>query len=367
MKKLFFATAALAAMISVSCVTEQPAAFDGEKVSITVKFAGASGTTRAVQDPGSESVPTVVDGYIYVLDASGKVLKAESFTGVTDPVEVDGGAKSFPATAQVYVIANVPANISKAAADLADMSEIEAATSAISYAGGYNTDYSKPAMANTGAAVTVDLDATDKTVATVTVPISPLYARVEIEGLEGSEWIKDFKLTNVYLDNYHSTFSMVGKGSELKSVGTDETALSGNFGDAVTMAAAANTINAGTGKVWAYHVGPGTLAHVIFKLSEYTAYPADGDGNPDTAGSTTTKNDVPTYLTVNKYDQSTITEFKRGYIYKINPVAFKKVGEASEKPNADAVQITATIDVKKWNVQDLDPVLIEDPAATTEP
>ncbi len=357
MKKLFLATAALAAMISVSCVAEKPIANDGEKVSITVKLAGANGTTRADEaaaDPAQ--APSITGGYIYVLD-NNTVLKAEAIPSGASTVTIDGGNKVYPQSASVYVIANVPANVS-GASSFGSMTDIQNAVSAISYAGaGINTDYETPAMANVGGAVPVGTpDGNMNT--TVSVNISPLFARVEIKGLEGGTdaqgqtWIKSFKLANVYLDNYYSSFSMTGAGSDLHFAGTNTTTLSGQFGDPVTMAAAANTI-APTNGVWAYHVGPGSLVHVVFKLSEFTAWDEVSGAPSSTADSTIS---TPTYLTVDSYSQS-ITSFERGKIYTINPVKFSLRGQATSQPNPTTVGITATITVTNWDPVGLDGVV----------
>ena len=366
MKKLFFAVAAIAAMISVSCVTEQSGNTDaGKKVSISVKLAAPGGATRADENAAQSNQITIANGYIYVLDGS-SVNYSEPFNALTtgDEITLDGGKKSFPSTSTVFVLANVPSNLTISPASLSSMDDIKNAVSEIVYSasGGVNVDYKTPAMGNIGAAVAVIPDASDATVSTAKLDISPLYARVQIQGLkggkdaEGNTWIKDFKLANVYIDNYYSKFSMTGVGSDLQSAGQNTNTLDSQFGDPVNMTSAANTISPTNG-VWAYHVGPGSLVHVIFKLSEYTAYNKKADGSPDTAFTTTS---TPTYLTVNSYLQSSVTEFQRGKVYTISPVVFSKKGQATDEPNTTDVSIAATITVTDWIPQGLDGVVVEE-------
>ena len=369
MKKLFFAVAAIAAMISVSCVTERPTPVtkDG-KVSITVSIPGFGSSTRMAQTPASTMTPAFKTGgthYVYVLDGEAVIYSEALTTGGKITLKGIGGvAESFPKGAEVYVLANIPADI--ASPDkLGSMTDITNAVSAISAsAGGANTDYEHPAMGNvTGAAAKIG-EANASNVASVSVPISPLYARVEIKGIKGSEWISAFTLANVYIDNYYSSFSMIGKGSVLNNAGTSTSILSKQFGDAVTggnwTAPSATPVTAGGSNVWAYHVGPGTLVKVIFELSSYSAYPAQVSDatKPNTAGAVTTKS-ATTYVTIGGYSQA-ITSFERGKIYTISPVTFSKTGQANDEPNSNLVSIEADITVTNWEPVGLDGVIVED-------
>lgn len=372
MKKKFSMFAALAALISVSCVTENsPSVVDdlADKVSITVKIPGKSSSTRAPETAASSATytPKLKDGgrhYIYVLE-NDVVKGAYEFNAFSTEYSLAEGAKIFSKDAKVYVLANIPSDIVDPD-KFGSMDAIKRAVTAISYNSGEmrNTEFEYPAMGNwkENSAAALSISAPDDGKTEVTVPVAPLYARIEIQGITGGEWISEFKLKHVYLNQYYSSFSMTGDASVSHDIAGDPAAFDSNwFGDAVTSdnawtAAPGTAITAGTGQVWAYHVGAGNIAQIWFALEDVKRYTSDGQ-TPEAPTSTVEDNYMtdPGFVVVNGYKEAgvDVTEFVRGKIYSIKTVKFNRPGLP------DFVTISATVTVEDWVPHTLDPQVLE--------
>ncbi len=106
-------------------------------------------------------------------------------------------------------------------------------------------------------------------------------------------------------------------------------------------------------KAWAYQICPsltfvtGTPAdvpHLILKLTEVT-YEGNDLG----------KNTL--YVTVTKYKDSSnnpVTEFKRGNVYRIDNLVFTH-NEATGQPYEENITVTATVSVKPWTINNINP------------
>ncbi len=335
MKRLFI-LAASAAMLMVSC-DRSPVSIPEGQTSIVVKISGPGGGTRFSDTPATTSTTSVsITGgrnYVYVVEGS-TITWQEALTAVpggagqtlASTAGEGGGQRYFPKTAKIYILANIPASI-LAPESFTTMTDIEEAIVAISTTA--LSDYTKPAMGNVGG-TPKSLDevlgeGTATPTATANVTISPLFTRVELAGVNGGTRMASFTLAGVYLNNYHSSYSMTGAGSELKDSGKSTTFnLASWLGDepgASWSSDADNvtdqeTIVPAEDKVWAYHVGAGTLVKVILHLTDPMVYeidtPASGeepeklrteatalkiDGNPVTEAFLTVSNYTRSYST----------------------------------------------------------------------
>jgi hypothetical protein len=379
MKKLFL-LAALAAVTQTSCLKGGESIPDGQS-RLVVRIDGLSGgSSRKVEAPGTVSITSLsgTNHYIYVLNSDNTVEYGEPL----DPAKLSSGQTIgenmfFANTSKVYVLANIPSNLSAAYTydQVADFDALKALTSAISYVAPVaNTDHKNPAMANTTGAP-VQVGAATAGVATVSVNIAPLYSRIELESVKGGAHIESFDVTAVYLDNYYSSFTLDGKSAgALKSNGSLTTFAPEWFGDVSTVSSASNIATAGSGMVWAYNAAPGVkVPTIIVKLENIRYYYDDGNGSP--TGSEVVLAGAR-YLTISDYrtgvgvaDPMYSGTFERGKIFKIKPVTFDHVFSNGanpdddeplpETPNPDAVQIRATVVVDNWGIQTLYPVLGE--------
>lgn len=362
MKKHFLLAATAAMALIVSCMPETS---DDGKASITVKIAGSSSQTRLPEAPATDLAPTINPGgthYVYVL-TSGTVVHSEPLTVTEEGQEqaLAGGEKRFDRNSSVYILANIPENVTGTPSSYGSMSAISEAVSAISYLSGgeANLDYTQPAMGNaTGTAAQIG-QADISGVATVEVALSPLFSRVELQGIIGGPWVKSFTVKGVYLDDYYSSYSMTGAGSVLNSLGQASTIPDSQFGDQVADGNGAwevgnGPVTAAEDKVWAYHVGAGSLVRIIVALDDVIIYKGKDDGDGNTIPDTTQMEDQVDgkFVTVTGYSRPNFTTFERGYIYSVSPITFDQVGEI----NDDMVAITAEVSVKKWVKVSLDPI-----------
>ncbi len=371
MKKLFL-LAALAAMAFASC--EKGPKVPAGQASITIKIAGES-ATRAYSAPVSDFIPEITTGYIYVVEGT-TILHSETLTarpGTAGQTLADG--RLFPATSQIYVLANVPSDVT-GYTEFGSFTDIQNAVSEISYSAPRNTDYKHPAMGNKDGLL-VGVTETSEGVAEVEVSIAPLYARIELAGVKAGEWIQRFKVTGVWLDDYNTSFSMTGVGKTLKSMGQDVSVLNSTwFGDMTPAAALSdggwaswsilddasrqNSVKPTEG-IWAYHVGGGSTARFIIELTDVYAYPPmdpeDLSQGPNSMGQATLiqngEGGNTVYITVSGYG-AFAGPFKPGNIYQVSTIEFNEVGDM---PNDEGVTITATIKVIPWNPVPLTPVL----------
>jgi hypothetical protein len=367
MKKLFL-MAALAAMVGVSC--QQTPANEGDLASLSIRVAGNSTPTRAVI-PAVDAADPQLDltngvNMVYVLRGD-NVIHSEALTNLAETnagQSLAGGDKKFTMDCTVYVLGNIPANITDV--NFTTLTALKAATSVISYETGAatNTDYLHPAMGNRGGTPAVVTDPESDNIAKAVVNVAPLYSRITLAGLQGGEWISSFKVKAVYLDDYNSTFSMSAVGSDNHSNGTDTDLFDkftddGWFGDEVgtTWSNGNGAITAGSGKLWGYNVAAGTLVRVIIELEDVEVYaPSVADENvPDPALPTTTIAD-PAFVTVVGYTNASVVAFEAVKIYNVRVVSFDK-GNISDEPNDSLVAINAQVNIDEWAPIDLDPIV----------
>jgi hypothetical protein len=365
MKKLIMFAAA-AAMVFTSCMQEDANQTPAGQASITVSVQGAGApSVRAshIETPsGTNLTPSVNNCYVFVFEGDNVVhweaLTAADLASTTGKV-LNGGAL-FDETVTVYVLANLPSGV--VPAELTTWDILKGKVSEISYAGtGANISYLQPAMSNfDGARKALEINTTEANKASVTVKISPLYARIEVEGIEAispntatNSQVSSFAVDGVFLSNYWTGFNMIGGGAGTKKQYTaptaggpaafDWTTLSGET-TATPWIASGNPLKAvpAAGKVWAFHVGAGLTSNIIVRLSSAAgASPALATGAH--------------YLTVTGYSDLTTTNFERGKIYRMS---IKFVNENCEPaPILTGVGITATVTVQDWIPEVITPIL----------
>lgn len=378
MKKLILLAAAAATVFAPGCVkTNNGDAPEGARLVVKIEGAAASSETRSVEasasPTGTDVAPSLNKAYVYVIYGEEVYGEEMDVTAAQDGGYVIGNGKGpdglqmyFPTSSQVYVLGNWPTGI--APATLTSWEEIEAAVSAISYTASVNTNYKIPAMANAGG-VPLTLSNVDEAAHTaeVTVEISPLYSRMELKAIKGGPHMVSYDVTGVWVNNYFNGFTMAGKGVRVTSTGSENTPyvhasgstdFSNVFGDTSTTGwsavgdPGAMTATAGTDRVWAYHVGAGSVATLIVRLDKIKYYLDDGDGNPDVDRGVMEKAN-PHYLVMSGYSNLTSGEFERGYIYQIDALEFD-IEDIGEKPVV-GVAITAKVKVNNWKVSALSP------------
>jgi hypothetical protein len=383
MKKILLFAAA-AAVVFTSCMKGESNLVPEGETSIVVKIDGlvAAEDTRAVEAKGTVTISTLAgtNHYIYVLDEDNKVTYGEALdpTKLSSGQTIGGSDKFFDKNSKVYVLANIPSNLSAAYAyeSVADFDAIKALTSTIVYDGAnsVNTDQKNPAMANTTGAP-VQIGAAEEGVATVNVNIAPLYSRIEFEGVVGGTHIDSYDVTGVWIDNFYPTFTLDGKYSGTSvGAGSSTDFPTNGFGDSNIFNSAAGKVAApASNNVWAYHAAPAADVPTIIVRLENIQYQKDNNGTP--TGSVVALNETR-YITIKNFTTGSATgpaydgAFTRGKIFQIKTVNFDVIidagsGEEGEGggtdvvPNPTEVKITATVVVDPWGTQILYPHLGE--------
>jgi hypothetical protein len=358
MKKIF-SIAALAAvtLFAASCVKSNVGTSDEVgNTGITVKISGPA-ATRAVLDAGSTNLAPEIDetleSYIYVVQGDGGAVLHfealdvdEAMTPGTGQKLADGD-KIFPTNAEVYILANIPADVTIPGDNFASMADIAATESLIIMDSGTNSDWQKPAMANQSgdSKPIVPLDAANNEYQ-VSIDITPLYGRIELHGVEGGASIDKFTITGVYVDDYFRSFNMIGQGTgDLNSKGQDPV-FTGWWGDPCNLtwdrSASTDLVVPATDKVWAFHFGGGSIVRFILAVKDVEY----NDAEPDPINPRETEG----FVTVKGYNVN--APFTRGNIYVVESLSFNKVGKL---PNDELVGITANVKIKNWNVVPVNP------------
>ncbi len=376
MKKLFL-TAALAAMAMVSC-DKGPAASSEGDTRVVVKISGAQPSTRMTGTAATTSTAPALDAaYVYVLDTDGDVVWKEDLDvlAAQGAGHMIGDGERFSPDVRIFVIGNYPLP-DVVPANLNSWTDIQNATTLAAN----NVNYLRPAMSNyntdTKSSVPVNIIANaDEGTATVNVPISPLYSRIELHQVKGGAHVVSFDVAAVYLNNYYPKFTMTGVGKEKYEHvdgSTNFTGVLGDVGPWVATATTPNTANTAIAKpdatkVWAYHTGAGSVATFIVKLTDIKILevltPAS-DENPEeelaTEPSTpidpeTGDEMIEAYIAVTGYKNLSTNGFERGMIYTISSLEFDHAQLSVTPPLDPLVTIEANVTITPWGTKTLDP------------
>lgn len=225
-----------------------------------------------------------------------------------------------------------------------------------------------------GLTAVTDEDDYDKT---VTLEIAPLVARVEIDklGLKSGHKIVSFAVNNVYTTNVFPSFTVVGGASGTKLESASEAPFFPSwptcFVNAVTGVAANGSgsivsftdvsLNGGGNGVFAYQVAAGTtLPYIVIELADDFSFMADMDENSGTPDELL--HHGAGFVTVVGYTSdeggtTPITEFKPGYIYKVETLKFAE-GDVTKIPTKSPSKgIQVVVSVKKWVIEAVYPVI----------
>ncbi len=376
MKKLFLIAAA-AAMVMVSCDKGPGTGSSEGDTRVVVKISGAQPSTRMVGGAAASNLtPTLETAYVYVIGTDDAVVFGEDLVvgDATGAGHMIGDGMLFSPDVRIFILGNWPSDVIPA--NLNSLADIEAKTSAVSN----NVNYLKPAMSNYNTAtkssapvaIVADVDAGT---ATVTVPISPLYSRLELGQIKGGAHVVSFKVAGVYVNNYYSDFTMTGVGKNIYNHVDGSTDFTGVMGDTAGWVAPASSPNTpdtaiakpGATSVWAYHVGAGSAATFIIKMTDIlileVVKPADenGDGEELATVPTTPKKPGSTddmteaYITVTGYSDLSTGVFERGMIYTVTSLEFDHVQLAETPPVDPLVTIEAKVTINPWGTKTITP------------
>jgi hypothetical protein len=346
MKKLLLLTVvAFGAVAMVSC--SQETVKDGkvgELVSLNIKLEGLADpepATRMTEAAGQTGQLTISNGHIFVIDPSGTVIANAAMnvgqattTGQTIPVQVATNSR-------VYVLGNIPNGVDVTTLTTFDRIRQTAVTISTSQ----QNNYRQAAMANVSgqpANITVT-----GTTGSVTVEISPLYSRMELNEVRGSATITGFTVTGVFVDSYFQSFTLTGESSgpiRYQSQSTNFAGVMGDTGNWVATGAAGNMVAVpATGQVWAYHVASADIPRFIVRLENIT--------------SSTTTITGTRYITVTGYSSGlTSNRFERGRIYQVPSITFNEQ-QLYTTPNPAHIPITVTVRQVDWIPTTLTPVI----------
>lgn len=360
MKKVLFM--AMVAVTFFSCSNEKDETVQTTK-SVVVHLASSS-LSRAVEAPLGEGAKASIMNYnIFFLDAAGKVVKGgqsgDIISGAIPCTAVDKSAVS------VYVVANA----GKSPSWVVDLSGIEVGSTLADIKAKVAKVETQTTVANIVLANTADAGngviqtgATADANYTATVKIAPVLSRLEIGKIEGigenSEKVNSFKVEGIYIDGHAVEFNVGGGYNSalnvadytkngIYSIGVDLNALSTypeKFRDLPALEANSAIVVPTDSKVWAYQLAAGApLPKIIVKLS-----------NVNGEGASTYK-----YVTVSQYKVGGVgysENLKPGTLYKIGSIQFK-LNETSIVPNASEKDVDVTIEIKAWDVVNLEPVV----------
>lgn len=371
MKKILLMAATAATMIFASCTTsEEGVKPEAGMANVTISISGVKPATRAIDDQGATGQLTLSDGYIFVIDGADRVSYKEEidFTLLADAgVETQTLDQPVSTDSRIYILGNIPSDVD--VEDLTTLATIEDAVSAMTV----NTNYIDAALANSDGtpAALANINAGtggNAGTATCTIKLSPLYSRMELVKVVGDplDHITGFTVKGVYVDDYYPSFNMFGteKGTQwnqgtskvFTTAVADGMSTVGNY--VANDAATAGTFVAvpATDKVWANHVPSAGQPRFIIHLTDITYL---GESAPGTY-------DVPStvagdrYLTVTSYNEMAATaEFERGKIYRIgaaNGITFN-LDDLGLTPNPAEVDVTVSVEVIDWVVENLTPNL----------
>ena len=394
-----------------SCNNEEvmPIQEDASYVSISLvgtRNVRASG--GAIQPGGGDNpanrevtINAAQDAVIFVLNSANSVIHRQIITGgiaenqAGSHVLVAGGSNFLvPASASIFVVANIPGASAAAAAPsnaawlyvAANTPNLAAITAAVSAISSQN-DHNQPVLANvtaTGTPVSTGTPATiggeDYTV--VEVSISPVIARMELAGITATadyhmhsisgemRRIRGFTVTDVFLDDTAPNFTYGGLGQGiLRTIGMSQTetqfqaaVLAGTLptlidtphpavqtGAALTdnwiaTPATLPIANIDNQPVWAFNFAAGNVPRLVVRFDNIT-YSVLGDAA--TVHTVTGSR----FITVNEFNNSRTAPRVRGNIYHIRSAAFNIDLNDLEITiiNPEDTDVRVFVDVVDWN------------------
>jgi hypothetical protein len=383
MKKILLFAAA-AAMVFTSCMKEEGQTIPAGQSRISVKLANVVKKTRNIDTPAGSGAEAEFSNdsrvYVYVLTAEGGKEHGEAITkdeAVAGKLLNEG--QPFSNTCKVFVLANIPADITDAMLSGANnLTEIKALSSTIVYDNTLTTNikdnvtFATPTLANVNGEPT-ELEEADPTgLAMANVMVAPTFARIEFKEVRGGASIPPtagtFKIDGLFLDKYYSEYTIGGgiaTGATYYNRGNvpfDGDAPAGWFCEIPEYPLSSTTsksITAGSGNVWAFHAAANsTPPTFVVRFSAMRFYEIMTE-NPDVYDTVSTPTPVPTtelpkYLSITGYAGN--EPFKAGHIYKVSVIEFD-YKQVADTPNPDAVNIQVKVDIEPWVVVDLTPVI----------
>jgi hypothetical protein len=316
----------------------------GELLSLNIKLDGLIdpvAESRMTEAAGQTGQLAISNGHIFVIDPAGTVISgaamnvaaATSATGqtITTPVATNS---------RVYVLGNIPNGV-----DVTTLTTFERIRqTAVTISTSQQNNYRQAAMANVSgqpANVTVT-----GTTGNVTVEISPLFSRMELNEVRGGATITGFTVTGVFVDSYFPSFTLTGDSSgsiRYQSQSTNFAGVMGDTGNWVATGAAGNMVAVpATGQVWAYHTASADVPRFIVRLENITSSSTTITGTR--------------YITVTGYTGLSSNRFERGRIYQVPTITFNET-QLATTPNPTHVPITVVVRQVDWIPTALTPII----------
>jgi hypothetical protein len=352
MKKILSAAIALSAVAFASCSKDGGEELEptGDVQQLVVKLdmeEPAEAATRMTTAPGTTGQLKLNDGHIFIINGAGSVVQhvvldvpaASSTTGQTITTPVSSGSR-------VYILGNIPSTVTPSS--LNTWSQIQTTVVNMQTAG--QTDYTTAMLANQDSSSPMAIQSSGTGTASVTVPLAPLYSRMELAQVSGGPNIVSFTVTGVFVDRYYSSFTLTGASSGSVWNQTTKTDFTGNIGDtgswASTGAQGSAVAVPASGQSWTYHMASDDLPRFIVRV-ENVVY---------MAGTTQTTIAEPRYITVSGYSGTAPTKFERGKIYQIANLQFTE-NNLGTTPNPTNVTLNVKTQVVDWVPTPLTPTV----------
>lgn len=355
MKKILFGIMAVAMMASCSSeenVGGEPGTGEVKKVSIVVKNAAL---TRAFAD--AEDTPVASNLKFFFTTTSGVITNVFDETenkASYGPYEVATSAQKLYVVANAQGVATISAtkgeNISAVEGTLFSL-ENQTIEGAILY--GSNTT-----------AFELDTEAGANHYKT-SVQIAPSVARIQIAKVSSKPVqggaivagdVKGFTLKGIYVDHYYQNATIGGEGDTMVDLDWSTTPSFSSWMCTEFEPATAGTPSGNFVEVvpeghtyWDYAVAAGEASHIVLHLETVTRRNVlDTDD--------IVENDQ--YVEVLAFNKtgSPVTTFEPGTIYRISNIQFS-TDNLTPEPGIKAKYVTATVEVLKWNVEEITPEL----------
>jgi hypothetical protein len=364
MKKIFLL--AVAAITLLSCADDE--SFGGRS-RIIVNLEGLKTKTRVDQPAAGTAISPLVgtNHYVFVFNSDGsRKVHGEVFDAATlsSGGQSIGNGRRFSRSDKVYMLANIPDNISVADLEAVEnFADVQALQTTISYSAPVaHTDYTVPVMANTNGQLQPLGATVGSSSVTVNIRIAPLYSRIEFEGLRGGSSIVSYDITGVFINKYRTSFTMNGTGAgPLVSVSSDVSALPTLFHDTGLWSSSTTTKEARSNNgVWAYHAAPsGDLPAIIVRIENVVVLDPnnESDGTLALSGARYIVIEPANYKTAGGATYS--GGFERGKIYHVGVAEFNYLVSIIDPPPPpfEFLEVGATLTVDNWAVNDISTIL----------
>ena len=386
-KSLFLAAVAVVTFSLTSCNNDDIlyVGTEGELGQLTIRLSGAE-STRLIQAPGQAVAVELDNAYAFIVNATGGVIEyhALNVAGGAGSVVGSGTGQTIndiPSSARVFVVGNVPAAFNPAA-----FTTLNAIQRGVQNITAYDTATHLDApVANVAGAVALTAPAVATDPHTVNIQVSPVIARLELHGVRASDdyvnvyaadgttvvhqaRITGFQVTGVFVDDFHPQFTWgAGRAGTMFQIGTatnpvtvtGQLAMMHDVGMWDNAAAAGGWLTArpGATTVWAYNVPATGLPRLVIRLANIT-YRLDSDDAGDDDRSF--QDGGAMFVTIEGF--TGVSAFQRGNIYRVgaaNGLTFN-INHLTNTPNPTDVQLTATVQILPWVLQDLNDVVLAD-------